>query len=160
MSSIVNLKSQDPTRIDVAQAIRQYSANKNLGNAKFCNNITNIVDEFGRPGNHRNLVKTTGSPDCAMYTYPVNEFIANENSIRPAQITSFLNAQGSGDTLSKGAKRDFAPTNLYNPSLNNLVPKTENFTSLYGNKSNTQPIIYDPSTLRLKPQNATLVQLS
>lgn len=160
MSNIVNLKSQDPTRVDVGQAIRQYSANKNLGNAKFCANINNIVDEFGRPGNHRNLVKTTGSPDCALYTYPVNEFIANENSIRPAQVTSFLNAQGSGDTLSKGSKRDYMPTNLYNPTLNNKLSSSENFTSLYGNRSNSQPIVYDPSTLRLRPQNATLVQLS
>lgn len=158
MSSIVSLKSQDPTRIDISQAIRQYSVNKNLGDAKFCSQSNTILDEFGRPGNPRNLINT-GVSDCAAYTYPVGTFLSNENSIRPAQLITFLNTQGSGDTLAKGAKRDLAVTNLYNPSLNTKTFVASPNVSLYGGATN-QSVIYDPSTLRNNPQNSPMVQLS
>lgn len=159
MSSIISLKSQDPTRIDIAQAIRQYSANKNLGNAKFCTQSNNIVDEFGRPGNPRNLINTANA-DCAQYTYPINTFLQNENSIRPAQLITFLNTKGSGDTLAKGSKRDLAVSNLYNSSTHSQTYMAAPNTSLYEGTSNTQPIVFDPATLRNNPQNTPLVQLS
>jgi len=158
MSNVVSMKAQDSTRVDQSQAIRQYSANKMLGNAKFCTQAHSIVDEFGRPGNPRNLVNT-GVSDCAMYNYPIDTFLKNENSIRPAQVISFLNTQGSGDTLAKGAKRDYMQTNLYNPSLNAQMSSIPPTASMYGGNV-PQRIVYDPATLRLNPQNGSLFQMS
>lgn len=146
MSVTPSLKSVDQTRVNVASAERLFSQSRNLGNANFCNiNNSLLTDEFGRPGNYKNLINTRSS-DCAQYTYPISSFIQDENKIRPAQITDFRAMGGSVDTL--GVKRDYIPTSLYNSSID------ASFKTQGGMYKSPEPNFvyvpkYDPSTLRM-----------